>query len=267
MPWEMKKLHHWYMQAAKEGVSMIPVKYGPDIFNDMEPDKVNYMGITFDKIYCAYRLQRLYSTLITLWCMLCSIYQRKTHLHTREFWKLAYLNPQLLNQTAINPRLNPNDPKYTDKTAAELQTMQKELSYKQPKGSMHCGYYTCIFSQSSSKYLDCIVEESKEEKEKRMKKQRTQKQKEYEMIRRGIIPPDSLHLSTNVMYRVVANLCRFILREIIHPLGKFFDPESDLGMNHYNLCDWAGSTRPYEPNLPPMEYDDYKVLEKEPNHR
>ncbi|TVU19081.1 hypothetical protein EJB05_35213, partial [Eragrostis curvula] len=113
MPWEMKKLHHWYMQAAKERVSMIPLR-------------------------------------------LCSINQRKTHLHTREFWKLAYLNPQMINQTAINPRLNTKDPRYADKMAAEC--------YKQPKGSVHCGYYTCIFSQSSSKYLDCIIEESKEER-------------------------------------------------------------------------------------------------------
>ncbi|TVU00803.1 hypothetical protein EJB05_53757, partial [Eragrostis curvula] len=172
MPWEMKKLHHWYMQAAKEGITMIPLQYGPDIFNDLEPGKTNYMGITFDEIYRAYRRQRMDSTLITLWCMLCSIYQRKTHLHTREFWKLAYLNPQVLNHTAINPRLNSKDPMYADKTVAELQTMQKELvqtarthaCYKQPKGTMHCGYYTCIFSQSSSKYPDTIVEETKEDR-------------------------------------------------------------------------------------------------------
>ncbi|TVU07277.1 hypothetical protein EJB05_47326, partial [Eragrostis curvula] len=263
------------MQAAKDGITMIPLQYGPDIFNDMERGKTNYMGITFDEIFCAYRLQRMDSTLITLWCMLCFIYQRKTHTHTREFWKLVYLNPQLLNQTAINPRLNSKDPMYADKTVAELQTLQKELvqaamthaCYKQPKGTVHCGYYTCIFSQSSSKYLDTIVEETKEEKEQRMKPQKTQRQKEYELIRQGIIPPNSVHLSTNVMYRVVANLCRFILREVIHPMGKFFDPESDLGMNHYNLCDWAGSKRPYEPHLPPKEHDDYEVLEKEPNHR
>ncbi|TVU51528.1 hypothetical protein EJB05_02963, partial [Eragrostis curvula] len=189
------------------------------------------------------------NTLITLWCMLCSIYQRKTHLHTKEFWKLAYLNPQMINQTVINPKLNKTDLKYADKTVAELEKMEKELCYKEPKGSMHCGYYTCIFSQSSSKYLDTIIEETKEEKEQRMKRQQTKRQKEYEMIRKGIIPPDSLHLSTNVMYRVVANLCRFILREVIHPIGNFFDPESDLAMNHWKLCDWAGSKRAYEPNL------------------
>ncbi|TVU30917.1 hypothetical protein EJB05_22570, partial [Eragrostis curvula] len=191
----MKKLHHWYMQAAKEGVSMIPLKYGSDIFNDMEPMKTNIMGITFDEIYRAFRLQRMDSTL--------------------------------------------------------------------PRGSVHCGYYTCIFSQSSSKYLYTITEETKEEKEQRMKRQKTKRQKEYEMIRRGIIPPDSIHLTTNVMYRVVANLCRFILREIIHPNGKFFDHESDLAMNHWPLCEWTGSKRPYEPNLDPMENDDYEVLEKE----
>ncbi|TVU24332.1 hypothetical protein EJB05_26764, partial [Eragrostis curvula] len=61
-----------------------------------------------------------------------------------------------------------------------------------------------------SKYLDCIVEETKEEKALRMKRQQTQRQKEYEMIRKGIIPPDSIHLTANIMYRVVANICHFI---------------------------------------------------------
>ncbi|TVU40413.1 hypothetical protein EJB05_13877, partial [Eragrostis curvula] len=130
--------------------------------------------------------------------------------------------------------------------------------YKQPKGSMHCGYYISIFSQSSSKYLDSIIEETKEEKEQKMKRQQTKRQKEYKMIRKGIILPDSIHLTTNVMYWVVANICRFILREIIHPMGKFFDPESNLAMNHWDLCDWAGSKRPYEPNLEPNENNDYE---------
>ncbi|TVT99085.1 hypothetical protein EJB05_55571, partial [Eragrostis curvula] len=131
--------------------------------------------------------------------------------------------------------------------------------HKQPKGSVHCGYYTCIFSHSSSKYLDCIIEESKEEKEQRMKRQQTKRQKEYEMITKGIIPPDSIHLTTNVMYRVVANICRFLLREVIHPLGKFFDADSKLAANHWKLCNSAGSNRPYEPNLDPNELDDYEV--------
>ncbi|TVU00521.1 hypothetical protein EJB05_54047, partial [Eragrostis curvula] len=163
---------------------MIPLRYGPDIFNDVEVKKTNIMGITFDEIYRAYRLQRMDSTLITLWCI--------------------------------------------------------------------------------SKYLDCIVEETKEEKALRMKRQQTQRQKEYEMIRKGIIPPDSIHLTANIMYRVVANIYVIsFLREIIHPMGKFFDPESKLAMNHWALCEWTGSKRPYEPNLDPWENDDYEVLEKE----
>ncbi|TVU39158.1 hypothetical protein EJB05_12564, partial [Eragrostis curvula] len=237
----MKKLHHWYMQAAKEGVSMIPLKYGSDIFNDMEPMKTNIMGITFDEIYRAFRLQRMDSTLALF------------HLPTKD----THTHQGILEASVLEP---PDDKSYRDQPTTK---QIRPHCYKQPRGSVHCGYYTCIFSQSSSKYLYTITEETKEEKEQRMKRQKTQRQKEYEMIRRGIIPPDSIHLTTNVMYRVVANLCRFILREIIHPNGKFFDPESDLAMNHWPLCEWTGSKRPYEPNLDPMENDDYEVLEKE----
>ncbi|TVU31160.1 hypothetical protein EJB05_22832, partial [Eragrostis curvula] len=222
MPWEMKKLHHWYMQAAKEGVSMIPLNDHwiclcliPTngyllVLDSLDVDKKRYQDI-ISVIDCAY----------ANYCKAGgkhSPYRDKYMYFHHKFW---------------------------------------------PRGSVHCGYYTCIFSQSSSKYLYTITEETKEEKEQRMKRQKTQRQKEYEMIRRGIIPPDSIHLTTNVMYRVVANLCRFILREIIHPNGKFFDPESDLAMNHWPLCEWTGSKRPYEPNLDPTENDDYEVLEKE----
>ncbi|TVU06288.1 hypothetical protein EJB05_49493, partial [Eragrostis curvula] len=268
MPWEMKKLHHWYMQAAK-GVSMIPLKYGSDIFNDMEPMKTNIMGITFDEIYRAFRLQRMDSTLVTLWCIdhwicLCLIPTNGylLVLDSLDVEKKRYqdiisvIDCTYANYCKAGGKHSPYRDKY-------MYFRHKFWCYKQPRGSVHCGYYTCIFSQSSSKYLYTITEETKEEKEQRMKRQKTQRQKEYEMIRRGIIPPDSIHLTTNVMYRVVANLCRFILREIIHPNGKFFDPESDLAMNHWSLYEWTGSKRPYEPNLDPMENDDYEVLEKE----
>ncbi|TVU13604.1 hypothetical protein EJB05_40330, partial [Eragrostis curvula] len=175
MPWEMKKLHHRYMQAAKEGVSMIPLKYGSDIFNDMEPEKTNIMGITFDEIYRAFRLQRINSTLVTLWCIdhwicLCLIPTNGylLVLDSLDVDKKRYqdiisvIDCAYANYCKAGGKHSPYRDKY-------MYFRHKFWCYKQPRGSVHCGYYTCIFSQSSSKYLYTITEETKEEKEQRMK--------------------------------------------------------------------------------------------------
>ncbi|TVU04045.1 hypothetical protein EJB05_50393, partial [Eragrostis curvula] len=175
MPWEMKKLHHWYMQAAKEGVSMIPLKYGSDIFNDMEPEKANIMGITFDEIYHAFRLQRINSTLVTLWCIdhwicLCLIPTNGylLVLDSLDVDKKRYqdiisvIDCAYANYCKAGGKHSPYRDKY-------MYFRHKFWCYKQPRGSVHCGYYTYIFSQNSSKYLYTITEETKEEKEQRMK--------------------------------------------------------------------------------------------------
>lgn len=46
----------------------------------------------------------------------------------RKDWKIAYLNPTLINQTAINPQINENDPAYMDKTSQELAEMKANMT-------------------------------------------------------------------------------------------------------------------------------------------
>ena len=66
----------------------------------------------------------------------------------------------------------------------------------------------------------------------------TKKQKEGN-VTRSAIPEDDL-------YQLVAKLCRFILRQIIHTEGHFLNHDGALYKDHTRLCRWAGSTRPYE---------------------
>ncbi|TVU17242.1 hypothetical protein EJB05_33261, partial [Eragrostis curvula] len=87
--------------------------------------------------------------------------------------------------------------------------------YKQPPDSVHCGYYTCWFARSSSKYLDRVVELSKRDMEE-IRKKRQQKK---------VLPskPGSTHLS------------------------KYFNATDELAINRRQLCLWCGSRQPYEP--------------------
>ena len=66
LPWEMWKMHDWYMQASK-GVDLITCKIPLDIFND-EGDN-NILGLYFNDVHAMYRLDRMHISLITLGCM------------------------------------------------------------------------------------------------------------------------------------------------------------------------------------------------------
>ncbi|TVU31017.1 hypothetical protein EJB05_22679, partial [Eragrostis curvula] len=98
-----------------------------------------------------------------------------------------------------------------DRHTTYFKTQSKKIidCYKQPPDSDHCGYYTCWFARSSSKYLDRVVELSKRDMEE-IRKKRQQKK---------VLPskPGSTSLSEGHLLVVVANMCRFLLREVIFP--------------------------------------------------
>ena len=82
--------------------------------------------------------------------------------------------------------------------------------------------------------------------------------KKNDEIRKGMIPQEHVHLSTNNMYLVVASLCRFLLREVISPERKCFSSNGLLATKHRSLYKWAGSKTPHEPNKPKKD-DDYAL--------
>ncbi|TVT99621.1 hypothetical protein EJB05_54990, partial [Eragrostis curvula] len=96
--------------------------------------------------------------------------------------------------------------------------------YKQPPESVHCGYYTCWFARSSSKYLDRVVELSQREKDEITKKRQQNK----------VVPSKEGPLS----------------------LSKYFNAADELAINHRQLCLWCGSRQPYEPENEGNENND-----------
>ena len=85
------------------------------------------------------------------------------------------------------------------------------------------------------------------QKAKRKQQEWARNKRSFEEIRRGQASTEErTQLSTNNMYQIVVHLCRFLLREVISPRGRFFDEDGDLGKNHRALCQRGGSRRPYE---------------------
>ena len=85
--------------------------------------------------------------------------------------------------------------------------------------------------------------------------------KKWKSIAAGTWKPEKSRLSEDAMYQIVGHLCRFLLREVISPTGRFHEPESDLGQNHKTLCLWGGSRQPYEPEPPKdPKHDMYDVF-------
>ena len=46
----------------------------------------------------------------------------------RKHWKIAYVNPNLINQSMINPQINEKDDAYKDKTSQELHRIKADMT-------------------------------------------------------------------------------------------------------------------------------------------
>ncbi|KAK3162105.1 hypothetical protein QOZ80_1BG0085540 [Eleusine coracana subsp. coracana] len=67
LPWEMQKLHDWYMMASKEEVTAITCRIPTEVFN--EEDDEQTLGLFWEDVHLMFRLGRMDITFITLWCM------------------------------------------------------------------------------------------------------------------------------------------------------------------------------------------------------
>jgi hypothetical protein len=63
--WIMQKLHEWYYLACVYGLNFIEAKIAGDIFNTSSFD----LNVDLAELHTIYRLQMLYITMITIWCM------------------------------------------------------------------------------------------------------------------------------------------------------------------------------------------------------
>ena len=54
-----------------------------------------------------------------------SVFQEKNT--NRKDWKIVYVNPNLINQSMINPQINEKDDAYKDKTSQELHRIKADM--------------------------------------------------------------------------------------------------------------------------------------------
>ncbi|KAK3155200.1 hypothetical protein QOZ80_2BG0200150 [Eleusine coracana subsp. coracana] len=67
LPWEMRKLHDWYMMSSKEEVTAITCRIPIEVFN--EEDDEQTLGLFWEDVHLMFHLGRMDITFITLWCM------------------------------------------------------------------------------------------------------------------------------------------------------------------------------------------------------
>ncbi|XP_021311144.1 uncharacterized protein LOC110433410 isoform X3 [Sorghum bicolor] len=120
----------------------------------------------------------------------------------KSFEKISYI----LNEAYKSYKSNggPHDPQKTNKP---LHMRYGYQCHKQSPGSMHCGYYVCEFLRHDGRYTG---------------------KKVYKCN-------DSMgnHLSLEELIKICDEMCRFIMKEVLHKDGKYFDTHDNLANPEY----------------------------------
>jgi hypothetical protein len=61
----MQKLHEWYYLTCVYRLNFVEAKISGDIFNTLDFD----LNVELVELHTIYRLQMLYITMMTVWCM------------------------------------------------------------------------------------------------------------------------------------------------------------------------------------------------------
>ena len=61
---------------------------------------------------------------------MCSAFQEKPNIQGKTDWRVAYLNPNSICQSAINPKIDPKSEAYKDKTPEEIADITEQLTMK-----------------------------------------------------------------------------------------------------------------------------------------
>ncbi|OEL35598.1 hypothetical protein BAE44_0003382, partial [Dichanthelium oligosanthes] len=89
-PYEINKFHSWIMKAMKLGLKEVTANVPKIVYG--HPHK---LFIDFEDLHALYRRKTLDMNLISVWCLMQYEDERKM-----ARYKVAYLNPQLINKTA-----------------------------------------------------------------------------------------------------------------------------------------------------------------------
>lgn len=87
-----------------------------------------------------------------LLCRMCSSFQVKPDVQGKRNWMVAYLNPNAISQSAINPKIDPQSTAYKDKTPEEIAGIQEEMLLK-ARSDVATYLVDCFFRWQDRNYI------------------------------------------------------------------------------------------------------------------
>nr|AAX96784.1 transposon protein, putative, CACTA, En/Spm sub-class [Oryza sativa Japonica Group]ABA92546.1 transposon protein, putative, CACTA, En/Spm sub-class [Oryza sativa Japonica Group] len=229
-PWEMRRLHKFYMESSKKGLGNITARSPADCFGEE-----GYVWLDFSDLHAIYRRDKMDVNYVGVWCMMQYMDAKKK----KE--PIGFLDPTRICQTQhtvtlalgdhyicllIHPKdgtvvvLDPLDYShkqykefltillqyayqyYKFKGGEQTRTREKLLCHEQPRGTVLCGYYTCKFLRVNGRYRTNAEDLPKLE--------------------------CRTSFDDTGMTNVQRDLFHFIHHECCHVKGDFFDPEGAL---------------------------------------
>uniref|UniRef100_K3YZ31 Ubiquitin-like protease family profile domain-containing protein n=1 Tax=Setaria italica TaxID=4555 RepID=K3YZ31_SETIT len=209
-PWELNKLHGWIMNAMKQGIPVITTHVPTKVFLGVLPFQI---VIDFEDLHRLYCQQCLDVNLISVWCLdhwICIMILPKLGeavvLDSASYDRHRYKNFIGIIQNCITnsclyilkARTSLTylkmDPTIQKRTKA-MRIIYNKYCHKQPSSPVPCGYYVCKFIKNNGSNYNKI------------------KDKQIDNI--------------------CTDTARFILREIYHEDGAFFNKHGVLMTDEY----------------------------------
>ncbi|KAL6642578.1 hypothetical protein ACP70R_020759 [Stipagrostis hirtigluma subsp. patula] len=127
LPWQVKRFHDWYKEAASKGLKGIVARVPPDAFMGGE----SFIFIDFKDICAMFRAEKMDINLLAVWCLM----QAQDALKTKQ--NICYLDPQRTYAGRYRVTIERNSEEYKNKTDQEVEDIRKEL-VENAKREMSC---------------------------------------------------------------------------------------------------------------------------------
>uniref|UniRef100_I1PJ91 Hydroxyproline-rich glycoprotein-like n=1 Tax=Oryza glaberrima TaxID=4538 RepID=I1PJ91_ORYGL len=222
-PWEMRRLHTFYMDASKKDLGNITARSLADCFGEE-----GYIWLDFSDLHAIYRRDKMDVNYVGVWCMMQYMDAKKK----KE--PIGFLDPTRIYQTQHTVRLAPGSDQLKGKTPKEIAEYKKGLHKE--KLITVAQYIGRAFLHFQNKRVVMAAYNFKVNG-----RYRTNTEDLPRLEHRTSFDDTGIK-------NIQRDLCHFIHHECCHVKGDFFDPEGALAtsdefkdLRERNLCHNADS--------------------------
>nr|ABF98011.1 transposon protein, putative, CACTA, En/Spm sub-class [Oryza sativa Japonica Group] len=131
-PWEMRRLHNFYMEASKKGLGNITARSPADCFGEE-----GYVWLDFSYLHAIYRRDKMNVNYVGVWCMMQYMDAKKK----KE--PIGFLDPTRICQTQHTVTLDPGSDQLKGKNPKEIAEYKKGL-HKEKLITVAHDHYICL---------------------------------------------------------------------------------------------------------------------------